>query len=49
MSILPRKVDRVAVRDNPDDLSIVTNRLDISIKDSKGGIILEKVRLERLV
>lgn len=46
--LLPWQVDRVAVRDNLDDLTInrdgiITNRLDISEENAKGGVILEEV------
>jgi hypothetical protein len=46
--LLPGKVERVAARNDLDDLAInrdtiITNRLNISCEDAKGGVILEKV------
>jgi len=46
--LLPGKVERVAARNDLDDLAInrdgiITNRLNVSIEDAKGGVILEKV------
>lgn len=48
MNLLPWEVCRVPIGDDLDDLSVdrdglVAGRLDVSIKDAKGGVILEEV------